>query len=611
MDIFSRPLIRITALFFALAVAETGWLHTLLPLENRLSDFFVRQQVQKLAPDPQIVIVDIDDASLARMQDVAGNWPWPRAVHGELVRGIAAQRPAAIVFDILFSERDQYRPESDRLFNEALNAADNIYFPMIRRDPALDADGAPLARIAPMLGLTRTERADPEARVALLPPLAVDPRHWRSGTINFEEDADGVGRRYRLYTDVRGWLIPSLPARVAADLGYPVPQQNDMILAWRGKAHSFRHIPYAELYEDFSREHPQHPQDEFTGKIVIIGAAATGLHDVRVTPLASLYPGMEILATALDNLKNRRMMLAAPAWFTPLLALGLLAALGVIFLCSINALRTGLVLAAVSALLLGGSYFAAGRLYLLPVLAPLLLAWACYFCCALAEYLRERRSREQAVQMFSRFVNPHVVKELIAHGGLNRAGESRQITVLFSDIRGFTTLSERHTPQEIVALLNRYFSLQVEVIFRHGGSLDKFIGDAIMAFWGAPLDDAQHARHAVAAALEMAEVLQRFRQELGDSGTGFDVGIGIHSGPAVVGLIGSEQRREYTAIGDTVNLASRIEGLTKGVSRILVSRETMELCGDAFDFQSFGSYKVKGREQEVELFAPANKGEMP
>ncbi|NCN89602.1 MAG: adenylate/guanylate cyclase domain-containing protein, partial [Gallionella sp.] len=224
-------------------------------------------------------------------------------------------------------------------------------------------------------------------------------------------------------------------------------------------------------------------------------------------------------------------------------------------------------------------------------------------------YLREKKSREQAVQLFSRFVNPHVVQELVAHGGLSRAGESRQVSVLFSDIRGFTTLSEKRTPEQVVELLNRYFSLQVEVIFRHGGSLDKFIGDAIMAFWGAPLDDPEHARHAVEAALEMGEVLQRFRHELGEADANFDVGIGIHSGPAVVGLIGSEQRREYTAIGDTVNLASRIEGLTKGVSRILVSRDTMQACGDAFAFQSFGSYKVKGREQEVELFAPSRKEE--
>lgn len=600
----TRSLLRLSLPFLLLVLLETGWLHTLRPLENRLLDFFVRQQAQGLQPDPDIVIVDIDDASLARMQDAAGSWPWPRAVHGELVRGISRQKPRAIVFDILFSERDQYRPESDRLFNEALEASPNVYFPIVRLDKAQDAAGAPLAEVAPLLGLQRTDRAEPDARIALLPPLAIEPRYWRTGTINFVEDRDGVGRRYQLHTQAHGWLIPSLPARVAADLGYPVPQQGNMILAWRGKPGSFRHVSYADLYEDFNREHPLRKPDEFAGKIVIVGTAATGLHDLRVTPMASQYPGMEILATALDNLKNQRMMRRAPAWGAPLFALALLGMLMMAFMRGSNLFRTGLSLAAATVLALGGSYLAAGAGYLLPVLAPLLLAWSFYFASALADYLRERRAREQAVQMFSRFVNPHVVQELVAHGGLSRSGESRQITLLFSDIRGFTSLSEKHTPQEVVALLNRYFTLQVEVVFRHGGSLDKFIGDCIMAFWGAPLDDPQHAQHAVAAALEMEEVLIRFREELGEQGAGFDVGIGIHSGPAVVGLIGSEQRREYTAIGDTVNLASRIEGLTKGVSRILVSRETMELCGDAFDFESFGLYKVKGREQGVELFAP-------
>jgi adenylate cyclase len=607
MKNLNKTLLRITALFALLAIVETGWLHVLQPLEDRLSDFFVRLQAQPLQPDTDIVIVDIDDASLARMQEVAGNWPWPRSVHGELVRGIARQQPAAIVFDLLFSEPDQYRPESDRLFNVALQVNSRIYFPMVRRDPALDASGAPLAQVAPLLGLLRTEQADAHARIAVLPPLVIKPEYWRTGTINFAEDRDGVGRRYQLYTPAYGWLIPSLPARVAADLGYAVPRQDDMILAWRGRAGSFKHIPYADLYDDFGREHPQRSQDELRGKIVIIGTAATGLHDQRVTPVSSAYSGMEILATAIDDLKNGRTMHAAPVWLVPLSVLALLAALGAALLRDASVLKTGVSLVAATLLMLSGSYFAAGRLYLLPVLAPLLLAWGYYFACALAEYLRERRTREQTVKEFSRFVDPHVVKELVAHGGLSRSGESRQITVLFSDIRGFTTLSEKRTPQEIVALLNHYFTLQVGVIFRHGGSLDKFIGDCIMAFWGAPLDDPQHAQHAVAAALEMADVLRRFRQELGERDSDFDVGIGIHSGPAVVGLIGSEQRREYTAIGDTVNLASRIEGLTKGVSRILVSRETMQLCGDMFDFKSFGSYKVKGREQEVELFSPSGK----
>jgi len=269
------------------------------------------------------------------------------------------------------------------------------------------------------------------------------------------EDRDGVGRRYQLYTQAHGWLIPSLPARVASDLGYPVPQQDDMVLAWHGKPGSFRHISYADLYEDFSREHPLRKPDEFSGKIVIVGTAATGLYDLRVTPMASQYPGTEILATALDNLKNRRMMQRAPAWAAPLFALALLGMLTAAFVRGGNLFKTGLLLTATTLLALGGGYLAAGADYLLPVLAPLLLAWSFYFACALAEYLRERRAREQAVQMFSRFVNPHVVQELIAHGGLSRGGESRQITILFSDIRGFTTMSEKHTPQEIVALLNR------------------------------------------------------------------------------------------------------------------------------------------------------------
>lgn len=600
--------LRIGALFLVLAFFELTWLHSLSPLENRLSDWFVRQQSQDLKPDTDIVIIDIDDSSLARMQDAAGSWPWPRAVHGELVRGIAKQKPKAIVFDILFSERDEYRPDSDRAFNQALQGQTNVFFPLVRRDAAMDAQGAPAAQVAPMLGLQRTEHADDKARIALLPPLALDPAHWRAGSINFVEDADGVGRRYQLYTDAYGWLIPSLPARVAQDLGYTVPQQADMVLAWRGRPGAFQHIAYADLYEDFNRERPQRATDELKDKIVIIGTAATGLHDVRATPMESLYPGMEILATAIDDLKNQRMMRSTQGDFALYLTLLLLAALNIAFLRGVNAIKTGVVLAATSLLALLVSYLAVAQLYLLPVLSPLLFAWACYFAFALREYLRERKSREQAVQMFSRFVNPHVVQELVAHGGLSRAGESRQITILFSDIRGFTTLSEKRTPQQVVELLNRYFTLQVEVVFRHGGSLDKFIGDCIMAFWGAPLDDPEHARHAVEAAVEMAEVLQRFKKELGEEDADFDVGIGIHTGPAVVGLIGSEQRREYTAIGDTVNLGSRIEGLTKGVSRILVSRETMEACGDAFEFKSFGSFKVKGREQDVELFAPLEKG---
>jgi len=286
----------------------------------------------------------------------------------------------------------------------------------------------------------------------------------------------------------------------------------------------------------------------------------------------------------------------------------LVAALLAAFARNVGANRVAIGLGAASALALAASWALAGRLVLLPLLAPLAAAWLFYFAAATAAYLRERRAREEAIAMFSRFVNPHVVRQLIERGGLEGAGQARQVTLLFSDIRGFTTLSEKRTPHEVVEILNRYFTRQVDVIFRHGGSLDKFIGDAIMAFWGAPLDDADHARNAVACALDMADTLLAFKAELGDLGRDFDVGIGIHSGPAVVGLIGSEKRREYTSIGDTVNLASRIEGLTKEAGRrILVSRETMERCRGAFDFVSCGTFQAKGRAQPVELFEPHRK----
>ena len=598
----AKSLLFIAALL--VAALEMLVFHHLAPLENRVLDTLVRYHAAGQQPDPEIVIVDIDDPSFARMNDVAGNWPWPRSVHGELVQGMLRQHPKAIVFDLMFSERDAYRPDSDRLFNEALAGAGKIYFPIVRLAAERDPTGPRADQVAAKLGFEPLPGADGAARIALLPPLAVDERYWRTGTINFVEDGDGVGRRYQLYTNAHGWLIPSLPARVAADLGYPVPRDADMLLSWRGGPKAFPHIQYADLYQDFSREKALRPADELTGKIVIIGTDASGLNDLRATPVATLYPAVQILATAIDNLKNQRPMRVPPQWLMPALALLALAILFWSLERAFNVLKVGGALLVFSAATLAGTYWGITRLWLVPAVAALLLAWTYYFAGALQAYLAERKSRQKAIAMFSRFVNPHVVQQLVTTGGLLRGGESREVSVLFSDIRGFTTLSENRTPQQVVALLNRYFTLQVEVVFRHGGSLDKFIGDCIMAFWGAPLDDAEHAQNAVRAALEMAQVLQRFKTELGEEDADFDVGIGIHSGPAVVGLIGSEQRREYTAIGDTVNLASRIEGLTKGVARILVSEETKDLCGTAFQFTSYGSFEVKGREQAVNLFGP-------
>jgi adenylate cyclase len=618
-SLFFSPLVVLALALALLAMAELSTLHFLLPMENRVSDYFVRTQTLKLSADPDIVIVEIDEKSLAEMAGEAGRWPWPRSVHGELIAALQKQQPRAIVFDIQFADPDIYRPESDALFNESVRLHRNIYFPMVRLDPADDSSGALIRDLAAPLGIVATSEAQADARIRLSVSRAVAPASWetgavdfqedkRQGTINFVEDkSDGIGRRYFVYLSAYGWRIPSLPAKVASDLGYAVPPGEDFILGWRGGTQSHTHVSYSELYLDASRKSPQRPQNEFRNKIIIIGATAPGLHDIRSTPVSSRHQGVEVLATALDNLKGGGYFRGAPAAFAYGLSLSLLMTLcWTFFRHNRRTLAIGVLMMGASIALFAASYLAVSEQWLLPVLTPLVFAWTYYFAAALREYLKESTAREQTVRMFNRFLDPRIVAGLVEQGkgAQDLSSQNQTLTVLFSDIRNFTTYSEQHSAAQVVDLLNRYFSMQVEVIFRHGGTLDKFIGDAIMAFWGAPTADPAHASHAVSAALEMLVKLEEFKLELGAEGASFDVGIGIHSGPAVIGFIGSEQRQDYTAIGDTVNLASRIEGLTKGVARILVSAETVVLCKDGFDFIDRGFHQVKGRAQEVHLFEP-------
>ena len=581
-------------------------------VEHPLQDGLVRHYSAARAPDPDVVVVDVDEQSLAAAQhDLSVGWPWPRSLYAQLLEGLLKQDPKAVVFDVYFVDPDNVRPENDQYLIQVAAPSDKVFFPSLRNEGqgTDDSKGPPLAAFPPQLGFVAGPDADPQAHVSMVFPLPALAMTGRIGVINFLQDSDKVGRRYYTYMDAHGWRIPSLPAKVADYLHYPLPATDSFVLNWRGAA-GVPHVSFYDLYTDLQRQKPQRPADEFKGKIVIIGSDAAGLGDQHPTPLSAVYPGVDTLATAISNLKDGDWLRRSPPWTGALLALALVLGLALMFARGQGPFKTGLIMIGATLLVAAFAYALLQARWLLPASQPLLFAWAYFFGMALAEYLKERRERQTAIGMFGRFVDPRVVQDLVKsqRNLLDEGAKSREVTLMFSDIRGFTTLSESRTPEQVVAILNRYFSRQVEVVFRHHGTMDKFIGDCIMAFWGAPLDDPDQAKHAVAAALEMAEVLLDFRKDLGaDLAEVFDVGIGIHTGQAVVGFMGSENKLDYTAIGDTVNLASRIEGQTKGVARVLVSAATRERCGDAFDFVERGTYKVKGREQPVVLYEPMEK----
>jgi adenylate cyclase len=607
----------LAVLFAMLLAAELFAFRLLDTTEYRLADLSMVRHASEQRADPDIVVVDIDDASMTAMQEIAGLWSWPREIHADLVAALAEFSPRAIVFDIAFSESDTKRPKSDARLSEEIAAMPRAYLSAVRLLPSFDSTGVPLRTLSEAFGMLRA--GPPDAVAALQLPNAVDRSGWRLGLVNSKEDADGVLRRYRLTNDVHGWKLPSLPARVIKDLGIGLPAGDDFLMRWPRIGH--KRYAYSELYRVLTEQRPSLNAADvaalgalFRNKIIVIGSSAAGGFDHHLTPLGAGYPGIDVLAVALDNLKNGDAVRpVSPVW-PFLFGIVVIAAVAGAFTKRVNPLAIGAGLMVISLVALAIADRAIDHNTLLPVATPLMFAWVWFLVAAIAGYVRERRSREKAVSLFRRFLNPGVVRQIIDQGETieSLSGRTREVTVLFSDIRNFTALSEARPPHEVVALLNRYFDRQVEVVFRHGGTLDKFIGDCIMAFWGAPLDDPEHASHAVAAALEMQQTLLEFKNELAAEGSevaDFDVGIGVHSGPAVVGFIGAQRKLDYTVIGDTVNLASRVEGLTKGVARILITRETMLACqpSGTMNFAAHGAFSVKGRTAEVELFEPMGK----
>ena len=647
----------------ALLVGSSGFPRT---VEMKLYDWRTRLAAgaRAAAPDPDIVLVNIDDDSLKRMEPLVGRWPWPRLVHATLIDYLAAGGAKVVLYDVLFAEADRSKfmvgetewtgEESDQALVDATARAGNVvHVAEAASAELLDPSKAVAAPLDDIPGLNQPFTVSPcvERRPQITPPFPGLAKAARAiGHSLVVYDADGPLRRIVPFVRVgreTERVIPSLPlaAMMIADGKQPesvgirndalmigprrVPLVTELVpdyygpaspacralLPWRGPTRRPDGTPMFPSYSFYSlfysqqqmleRVKPETPPDTFRGKTVIVGVAAEGLRDVFVTPFAEgRMPGAEIHANAIDAWRAGRTLVPLPAWSSAAVVVALSIAVGLTGTFA-SAWITGgatLVLALIY-IWFNVRQFAAGTWW--PLAIPLLAMLVAFVADLSWQYFVEGREKRKVKRLFSRYVSKSVYNQLLADPARARLGGTRrQMTVLFSDMRGFTALTEKRTPEDTVAQLNDYFTRMVAVLFEHQGTLDKFVGDMVMALFGAPLDDPDHAEHAVQTALAMVRALDVLNAEWASFGLPrLDIGIGINSGDMVAGNIGSQSIMSYTVIGDAVNLGARLESLNKEYgTRIIISGATRALLKGQYDIRPLGSVTVKGKSEPVAIF---------
>lgn len=581
-------------------------------LERKTRD--LRFQIRgPIAPSGEVIIVAIDDQSIKAL----GRWPWPRFVTAEVIRILASGGAKRIGVDFLFSEPEEH-PEMNRIqdliaayqelglltddarsqafFNEmveALESSDNDAF---LASVIQDAGNVMLSFALKNLGNG--------ALLAPLPQLAAAAD--RVGFVNVFPDPDGAVRKSLVFREYNGKKWWSLAACVALDIRPDLP--DSFFLNYYGPHGAF---PTYSLVDVLAGDiDPK----IFQGKRVLIGGAAVGLGDHYPAPFASYFWGVEVHATAADNLLTGR-YLQRPEWMPAVDAT-------ILFLIS---LTLGLVLPRLPVhfcfpftvfiaflFLMTGQHLFSNHRLLIIYIYPLLAAFSISIAVFWMRYATEGREKRILKAAFQQYLSGPVVERVLRHPEqLALGGEKKTLTVLFADIRNFTKMSESMSPEALVTFMNRYLTAMTDVILDNGGTLDKYVGDAVMAVFGAPEDQPDHALRACRTAREMMDVLFNKRREWITEGfPEIRIGIGVNTGPMVVGNMGSARRFDYTVMGDNVNLGCRLEGLSKiyGV-KIIVSEFTREAVRkEAFAFRELDLVRVRGKEKPVRIYEMLTSG---
>jgi adenylate cyclase len=598
-----------------------------------LKTYDLRLRTLPAARPRHVTIAAIDEKSLAAL----GRWPWSRSVHARLAERLDAAGARVIAFDLFYPERESAHADSQfarsmAATHKALLGTLFLYGYDETRHLAAGALEQAEKDIATQA--IRTVRATPGAAQAPPPqePFGVivsipelQAAAAASGHLNVLPDRDGAVRRVPLVVRYGGRYYPSFDVQAAraylgagetalevADYGLaalqigkrqvPLDEAGRLLVRYRGREGSFDTVSIADILE--GRADTALLRD----RVVLIGNTAKGIGDLRVTPFGTLFPGVEVRANIIENLIEGE-FLQRPDW-TALLDIAALAAIGVLLTWLLPRLGVAggglLALGVASGYVLFADYLFVSQGLWLNVVYPALLAALLFISTALVFYFFVFSEKRMLKRAFQHYVPPALVEDIVADPSrLRLGGDKRELTVLFSDIRGFTALSETMAPEDLVKLLNGYFTRMTERVFAHRGSLDKYIGDAIMAVFGAPLPAPQHASLACRAALDMVAELETMQAEWRRDGVpALDIGIGINTGPMIVGNMGSASRFNYTVVGDAVNLASRIEALNKSYgTNVLVSESTYErVRGEFPNAREIDQVQVRGRTQPVRLY---------
>ncbi len=587
----------------------------------------VRFRLRKgIKPDPRVVVVAIDQKSVNEL----GRWPWPRSVMARLIERLSDYGAKVVAMDIVFSERSD--PSSDKRLAEAIKKAGNVILGYFFRYNEEEADKDSLEALKRYkIGIIRFIGNDiKEIPVPVFPFAELNIPVLSKGAkgfgfFNISPDRDGICRNYNLIAIYGDSFYPSLalaavreylwlePVISIAPYGIDsinlgkrkivVDEMGRCVINYYSRAKSFPIVSAVDVIKG------RISKKAFDNTIVFVGATEIGIYDVRATPIDPVLPGVLIHATILSNiLQNRYLIRDSRVIALEVMFLFLFPIMMAFFLSFTRHTFLSIIIFALFILSYGTLNTALFSHYglNLGMIYPIISILFTYIGCEAYRNLIEVRRSRFLQRAFSSYISPDLVDQIVKNPDmLKLGGEKRDVTILFSDIRGFTSISERFPPETIVHILNRYLAPMTNIVLSNKGTLDKYIGDAIMAIYNAPLDIKDHAVLACKSAVDMLKALNEVNEEFRKMGfPEIDIGIGIHTGDAVVGNMGTDVRFDYTAIGDTVNLSSRLESLNKLYrTHIIVSQSTRQRIKDGtFRFRELDMIRVKGKKIPITIY---------